>query len=412
MSSRLLSKLSGSAADQAMMSLVSFASSMALIRLASKSDYGLFVLFFSVIYLVQGIQNALVLSPYITRVSSTGSESKEVALYLVTRGLFVISIVSSAFIIISFDRYLTSNNIATTPYILLFFSLALFGWLARESTRAIQYTEGNIRSAVINSIVYASIVVCYLAYSIFISNISLGILFLAIGVAGISVLLIRPRVVSNKLGWRNELVEFLALGKWAIIGAVGAWVTGNYYPFFVNDSFDIKTVADIGASKLLVMPFALLIPAWSSIFRPMIGRWYVDGNFSQISKSVNYSTALIGGCLLIYSLLVFFFYKDISFVFGDKYSDLAYFVVAWCVYYLFFAYRTFCQSVLLCTRVGYKSLSLISLLSFFIFWPSLFFGAKFGPVGVIGSLIFVECFQSIAVWNQVRLTINMQTGYS
>lgn len=409
MKSGLLLRLSGSAADQALMSLISFASSMALIRMATKSEYGLYLIFFSVIYLAQGIQNALILSPFTTRVSGGESSSNGVALYIVTKGLFAIALVFGIMSTLGLNAYLSVSKISTSPYILYFFAFALLGWLSRENTRVVQYVEGNVKSAVLNSTVYATIVLCYLLYSFINFKISLDILFLFIGAAGIFTFAKRPASINGKLGWRNELSHFFELGKWAIIGAVGAWVTGNFYPFFVAANFDIRSVADLGASKLMVMPLALLIPAWSSIFRPIIGRLHTAKKQVELNRIIKRSTAIAALVLMLYALLILLLNANIVFVFGENYSNLTHLVIAWCIYYFFFASRTFLQSVLLCSRLGYKNLSLISLCSFLIFFPSILIGSKFGPIGIIGSLIFTEVFQSLAVSYRVIFTENFES---
>lgn len=388
-----LKKLFGAATDQALLSLANLAISLAFIRYGSKSEYGLYVLLLTPIYLAQGLQNALFLSPYVTRVAGGQSTNRQDSISFLVWGQFAFLALVAVISGLGLYFYFVLSDQETSYKMVAAVSFGIVGALLREAVRSYQYSSGNVGGALRGNFLYSLVLFAFLAWCFVEKQISLIGAFAAMGLGGVMALAIRGFSFTPMCNVLVEMKHFWSLGRWAVIGVVLTWVNSNSYPFVLAKEYGLEVVGEVNAARLFWMPLVLILPAWSNLFRPIFSRLFSEKKIAEIQHLITRST-LIGGLLLIvFGLSVSILYPYISWLLGNSYQSIGPLIGVWCFYYLFFFMRTVNQAVLMIDQAGYRQLSKISTVMFILLWPLLFGGAMFGPLGVVLALGLLEFVQ-------------------
>lgn len=394
----LLRKVLGAASDQVMLSLVNFAVSLALIRLGTKADYGLYVLLLGAIYFAQGIQNALLMSPFATRSGMVEKDRSADAYGAVYWGQ--LGFVSIACIVGVVGAYIAIHysKLGGKGILPLFFGAALTGWLLREWSRSIQYAYGNLRRALVSNGVYSFALMASVCYGLFLSSLELATVFAAIGLGGflsaVGCLIETP----SRRGSLRELKEFWLLARWALFGVFLTWINSNFYPYLVAEEFGLDAVGELNAARLFLMPFVVLVPAWGSLFRPIVIRWFSENRIHDIRRVI-YLSILCGSIGVVgHGAFLFAFYDEFAFLVGAEYGGLGSLILAWSFYYLFFVIRNILQAVMFVDEPGYRKLAQNSWFAFLGFLPAMYLGLRFGVAGVVVALGCIEALQTFSIF--------------
>lgn len=395
-----LKKLFGAATDQALLSLANLTISLAFIRFGTKTEYGLYVLLLTPIYLAQGLQNALFLSPYVTRVAGGHSTNRQVSVSFLVWGqgafLAVVALLSG----VGLYFYFALSGQGSGFTMVFAVSFGIVGALLREAVRSFQYSSGNVAGALRGNFLYSFVLFAFLAWCFVDKQISLIGAFAAMGLGGVMALLIRGFSVTPVVNFLEEMKHFWMLGRWAVVGVVLTWVNSNFYPFVLAREYGLDVVGEVNAARLFWMPLVLVLPAWSNLFRPILSKLFAEKNIADIKNLLRRSTLIGGLGLILFGLAVSLLYPYIGWLLGNSYEGIGPLIGVWCFYYLFFFMRTVSQAVLMIDQAGYRQLSKISTVMFIFLWPLLFVGAIFGPLGVVLALGVLECLQWILVRKQ------------
>ena len=129
---------------QGMLSLTNFMIGFSLARYSTKSDYGLYVILYSIIVMVGNYQNALVNSP-LTVLSPQKNEKEKIS-FLSGLGfgqwLFFIPFITLTLIVFSVYSFFSQNYILLKYIFILSFATSTF--LFREFIRTINYSKLRI----------------------------------------------------------------------------------------------------------------------------------------------------------------------------------------------------------------------------------------------------------------------------
>jgi O-antigen/teichoic acid export membrane protein len=390
------------ALDQAWLSAINFGISIAFIRYGEKAEYGLYVLLLSPIYLIQGIQNAVFLSPFVTLYPQRPSSGKSSAIqYLVWGQLVFVGLAATLGFLVLLGYQWAMASPLDVPMAIAF-SAAIAGALAREASRSFQYVHGRAGWALAGDLLYGTVIISAIALLISKGSISAMAILAIIGVAGI-LPLIRSAFGSARASFALPAAErtaFWACGRWAVIGVGVTWVNLSMYPYIAAASFGVTSVAEINAARLFMMPLVLGLPAWSNMLRPKFSNWFAEKQLSRM-RDVSIKSALLGCALvLIYIGVVVAAYPWLERLLGPAYAGILPLVIAWSVFFLVTTIRTVLMATLMVNEAGYKSLTQFSFIALLVFMPAMAVASRFTAVWIIGALILTELIQVLVVARQ------------
>ncbi len=392
------------AIDQAWVSLLNLSIALVFVRFGEKSEYGIFVMLMSLVYLVQSFQNALILSPLATLLPAAEEKEKATikatALKAQTAFLMAASMIATTGFII-YDLF---ANDRIQVELIAAFVIAVAGISIREGMRSIQYCQGRAADALKANILYGGSLIILLALNFLLGEVDATSMLLLTGAAAIfPFVLLResPGDLSfSKATWNR----FWNFGRWGMIGASLTWFNLYAYPLVVGFRSDVESVAEINAARLFLTPFAVGITAWSNLYRPKISGWFSTGHREAVRRLslVSIGSALF--CLGIFSLPLVFAYPLLESVLGDQYSGLRWVVFAWVAFFSVSMLRTVFMATLMTNEDGYKTLQNVSLISLCFSLMALWFASPYGTVAVVGVLCAVELFQAVIIgrlaWNR------------
>lgn len=385
------------AVDQAWISLVNFSIAFLFIRFGEKSEYGVYTMLMTLVYFIQSVQNALILSPLATVLpaahASERSSVTATALRAQTSFLLGAAIIAALGLL----GYQMVAGHEVEPILIIAFALGAFGISAREGLRAFSYCEGNVLAALKGDLVFGACALMGLLAIAWLSRIDARLALAATGIAAlVPFVLLRQSAGDGRFSgeiWR----KFWACGRWSLIGAGLTWVNLYAYPLIVGLRTDAETVAELSAARLFLTPAAIGITAWSNLCRPKISGWFSQRDLAPIRKISLYSLAAALFSLAIFSLFVHLFYGDVEPVLGAQYGGLQGIVMAWSVFFVFSVARSIFMASLMVNEQGYKALQTVSVASLLLSLTGLWFAAPFGAVAVVGVLCLVEAFQALIV---------------
>ena len=133
-------------------------------------------------------------------------------------------------------------------------------------------------------------------------------LALAAGVAG----RIGYRAFAREPGWIDSDAapywrEMRRLGIWATIGAVIFWLFSQSYNYILAARVDLTAVADVNASRMLLMPAMLLTTGVRSLLGPMSTTWLTQFGLDRLLKRLLVFIVGLAVLQLMYFAFLWFF---------------------------------------------------------------------------------------------------------
>ena len=355
-----------SLSDQAWLSLLNLAISLAFIRFASKEDYGVYLMLLTPLFLVQGIQNALILSPVATVLPSAKTSERGLTHDTAVASLTAFVLVAGVLSGIALTIYEWTAQNTLQPLLIIGFSLTAAGVCAREGARTLFYTRGMAVAAFRSDLVYGLGLLTGIGALCYFAALSTENALLATGFAALWTYAFRLRFLGELK------VDLAVLRKfWA--------------------------VADINGARLFLMPVGLAITAWSNVFRPRISAWAAEGRQSEIEKlslrSIKLGLVILG----IAAGLLLPAYPLVEPHLGGEYHGLLPLVILWTVFFALNLVRCVLMATLMTTPDGYKSLQAASCVALVIALPGLTLLSQFGAVWVLSVVIAVEAMQLMMI---------------
>lgn len=384
-------------ADQAWLSLLNFAISLAFIWGASKAEYGYYLLLIAPLMLVQSIQNAIVNSPLATFLPATGEKDKPDLRRTAASLHIYLALVGAVVGGLGLAVYEHWAGLTVDGILLAGFSFAIVGTIAREAQRSFAYVHGQGVRALAGDLAYGAALLAGITWAILGDQLTAGMVLLLTGVAGVLPLLAKVSTFQGLQIHREPMRQFWSCGRWALPSVVVTWVNLSAYPYFAEHALGLATVADIGASRLFLMPVGLAMTAWSNWYRPRISAWLSAGDAAAVRRLTHRS--LIGGWvgLAVLAALILVAYPFIEPALGDQYAGLQPLVLMWLLFFALSLARSVYMATLMTDAQGYKILHHITWLALALSLPGFILFSDNGALWVVGVLCVVELAQLILV---------------
>lgn len=384
-------------ADQAWLSLLNFAISLAFIWGGSKSEFGYYLLLVAPLTLVQGIQNAIINSPLATLLPAAGDDDRPalsrtaVSLhgYLAVAGALL-----GGFGLIAYNYW---AGLEVDGMLVVGFAFAIVGTIAREAQRSFAYVQGQGVRALGGDLAYGLVLSTGIAWAILGDHLTAKIAVLLTGLAGVLPLLYRARSFQGMQVDSDSMRQFWSCGRWAFPSVVVTWINLSAYPYFAESALGLEAVADIGAARLFLMPVGLTMTAWSNWYRPRISAWLAAGNTAAVKRLTQKS--LFGGwvVLAMLAVLIVVAYPLIEPALGTQYVALQPLVLVWLLFFALSLARNVYMATLMTDAQGYKILHHITWLALALSLPGFILLSAHGAPWVVGVLCAVELVQLVLV---------------
>lgn len=411
--------------DQAWLSGLNFLLALLFIRFADKAQYGLYLLLLSPLLLWQSVQQALLLSPFVTlypQRDAAGQRQVLRALWHAHAGLLLLAALTGLAGVWLYAQWHDQAD----GWLALAFALASVGTLGREAVRQYQYVRLDVAAALSADLLYGLALLAGLALLLWLGQVTAAGVLACSGLAGVlPFMLSRQRHREPALpiddartgALRGELLQFWRCGRWSLIGSSVTWINLSAYPYVAAYAFGVAATADIGAARQLLMPIAFSFPVWSNLLRPRIARWYADGNVERIVRLSLLSIWLgSAGFIALMILLWLVFPRLIGFL-GPDYANIWPLVVAWAAFFLITLVRTVLMASLYVSEAGYRFFSRTSLAALLLFVPVMLLALELSPLWIVLGLVAVELLQTLLIlqetrhcWQRWRRTSVLQSG--
>ena len=270
-SSSLIFKSGIASIDQAILSLLNFFISILLIKTVAKVEYGYYAYAFSISIFLITIQNAVINAPLAMLLASKKEGQKRQYCGALCYGQFLgilpaICIALTGIVLLWLWRLDgTQASIAAAV------SFAAMGILYREFLRAYFFANESPIQVLRLDGLYVMLFLSLIALGYLISNISVTLIFILMGISALTV----SWFCSRGLGWRYQFKsvkdsykENWNFGRWILFGVIVTHVQQYSYLYLLGALIGSEMVAEVAASKVLMAPLLLAMIGWRKIAVP------------------------------------------------------------------------------------------------------------------------------------------------
>ncbi|MBB85721.1 MAG: hypothetical protein CMP06_00225 [Xanthomonadales bacterium] len=376
--------------DQAMLSALNLLIGLAIIRLGEKLDYGIYVQLFTLLLLAQSLQDAAINAPMV----ALAPQHRARRMRAICAQLFRLQLGLSILVaFLAFTGILaTSWRVgaeALPPSTAWPFALAVLGHTARGYARDYAFLLLLPKRVLALDTLYVGLVLLGLAAGVALERLDVEWVFgciatagLAAGGFGLQQTGLRPFGQHGR--GRDVFRKAWALGRWAIPSVVLWWLSNYAVIYVVAVLMGVLATADVGASRLLLMPIGLCSVAWGNIFLPRASRWIAAHDFAQVEKVAAVASVLLALLIGIYMLVLLAVYDWLeAWVLGEEYAGLEGLTIAWAVYFGALSFRSAATHAL-SAGAQYRSLFGYTVLGLCITLPLVI--AMTSGVGVTGAV--------------------------
>lgn len=308
------------ALDQGLLSLVNFGVQVLLIKTVTKSEFGFYSLSMSIIMYLMSFQNAVVNTPITVSIAGLTNENKKNYISSIFTGQFLILALIGIIGIIIFIAdlvFIDSYSFLMVASI----GIGSFGILNREFLRAYYFAEEVplkvLKLDIIYTLVYLSLILILFYFKLL--NVFYVIILMGVSSALDSLIINR----DNKFIWDFAQIKLSFLknwfiSKWALIGITVTHIQGFAYLYVIGGLLGSAAMAEVSASRLLLMPLGLIINGWGNVIRPYGSKLREQGKLKQFFNNL-VKVSLIYPLLVLILVAVIFLLKDhIIYLFLDK----------------------------------------------------------------------------------------------
>ncbi|GAC1630567.1 MAG: hypothetical protein NVS9B10_23110 [Nevskia sp.] len=299
---RLLRLFSFAVIDQALLSGANFLLGFLLIRYTGGADYGMFVLAQATILLMIVAQGAWITGPIYVIAPKREPEQRRELLsairssqhwllrWLVLAGIFVPPI--------GYAFGLWNGDVALVSIATIF---AAWKALLREYCRTVLLTYGKSRALLKMDAIYVAVLVGGALIALIMprhAEIAGHVLEVPVALWAVLALMSAAwyghfradRALAGDPGWvpttdaRQHWRQILPLGVWSAAGAGIYWLFSQSYNYIIASQIGLEAVADVNATRMLLMPAILITVGVKGLLIPSAAGWLKEFGITVLLK--------------------------------------------------------------------------------------------------------------------------------
>jgi len=324
--------------DQALLSALSFALSLALIRYAPPAEYGLYAQLLNLQSLFSVVHAGLFVSGLLAIHPSLNTDSRPTFTGRLARSDACFGIASAP--VIAAVTYVGALSLRS-PISAAFAAasaLAVVGLWWREFSRAAYFADLHADRVLALDLFYAMAVALVLALLTQFIAVSAASVVLATGVAGVAAggfALIRfagrspvtVGVPSLRQAWRH--------GQWDTYGSVVTWLQSQSYVFFAAAAGGLAMAGAVSAARLMGMPLALAWAGGANVLRVSIAKALAADDVAKAANVVRHALLLVIVVSALYVLFITAAFPAVDrYLYHYKFVGLGTHVSWWLAYFV------------------------------------------------------------------------------
>jgi O-antigen/teichoic acid export membrane protein len=419
----LLTKTTLAVIDQGLLSAVNFFVSVVLIKNTAKTEYGYYAIAFAALMLFISVQNAVVTTPLTVLLpSKKPAEKKEyISSLLSGQYAFLLPLSFIFLLVVVAGRFLAIDTLKTR--IALAFIVAVLGVLLREFLRACLFAVYRAGRVLVVDTVYVLVYVSAIGLLSLTRSVSVALVLILMGVSAVAASLMSSGFIEWRSRWpsiKKSYSENWLFGRWALAGVVISHVQNYAYLYLLGALLGSTAVADVSASRLLLMPLVLV--GWGKVALPLGARLHGEKRVADFFKIQMAAAVAFVIVIQLYVFLVNRFAPLLgSLVLTDKYLDALEFATLWGAIFSV-GFVALCASFGLQAMKQFKAITQMSAITMLLTVLSTFlFIRGLATLGGLYALLTGETSLAILLWyrfivnvypapvGRIRLLINRLT---
>ncbi len=391
----VLQKTAGSLFTQGMLSIANFVVAFSIAKYASKSEYGIYVILFSIIGIAGNYQSALVNTPLTVLVPKKDSTEKVLFVSGLGFGQWILYLPLIILSIIIVTIYSLFYQDFTLLHHVLVLSLGILTYLLYEFIRTVNYSKLRIHLLVKMDALFVIFVALGISILIVFHKVtcSYSITILGAGYFIAAIFGISYAQDTYIINWKSIVHSFRETwrySRWALIGVTSNIFMNRGYIYIVSASLGLEKIAEISLARLLLRPVGLFLSSSGNI---TLAKGAEVLNIKGLARFK--MLIMVISCFLVLVCISYLFglwilYDYLISFLGEKYGSIQGFLFLWGIFFLVHSLRyPITNALVVCKE--FKALAKYDVMSAIITIASCLILTKtFEGYGTIISLIVGE----------------------
>ena len=388
--------------DQALLSALSFAVSIILIKSIPKSEFGYYSIAVAISLFLISVQNAVVNTPLAVLLVTKKDLDKRQYVSSLCYGQFlaVLPAVCLALVLIAVMQYRGFD--ATQISIAAALCSAVVGLLFREFLRSYLFAEGTPIQVLKMDVLYVAIFMGFLAFTYLFWEMSVAAVFIQMGMSALLVALLFSRNLEYRIhlsSVRESYRENWIFGRWSLMGVCITHTQNYSYLYLLGAILGSLAVADVSAARLLLMPMMLVQVGWGKIAVPHGSRLREEGQIHRFFKEQIVSSLFFLVAVAVYVVLLLVFSGALqNYLLSEKYSSSFRYVVTWGAIFVA-GFITMNASYGLQVMMMFRTITKISFFTMVVTVGSAYFLIQgYGIGGGLVALLLGQILLGVGLW--------------
>jgi O-antigen/teichoic acid export membrane protein len=287
--------------DQGALSLATFVVGILVARATSKEEYGLYILGWSLLLILQGFHKALVGVPFTVYAPRLSPPERTIYQGSTLVHTLVLGLIISAMLMF----FWLWNPLQHTPQftgiedLLPLLAITVIPFMTRDFMRNAMLAQLEVSASVLVNLTATVFLVIVLGALFATKTLTVNNSFYtyaATSCAAAVYMIVTYRTRIKFVGSRliSDLARGWRIGKWIVVNAMGYTAASQAYPWMLLYFIDPETVAVFGACLAIAGLFTPLLRGATAYILPRMAHAYKDGDDINLSRMLRLSLLVLG----------------------------------------------------------------------------------------------------------------------
>jgi O-antigen/teichoic acid export membrane protein len=298
--------------DQVVLSGANFLVGFVLIRYASDRDYALYVLVQSALLLLVTMHAAYLTGPLAVLTPKLPAEERWQTIGSVKRTQRrLLRMVALPLLGLPLLGYLSGLLSGLLASVIATGIVATWAALRRDYLRSVLLMASRPHQLLGADAVYAAVLLAGVAAAVSAGKQVVIGATCALVIAGWAGAAAAHRSIAVYPGWTEARAvsiwpDIRRLGFWSLLGSSIYWFLGQSYSYLLATRLDLTAVADVNATRLLLMPAIVLTIGVASLLGPTAATWYAQIGLHRLVRRLIVILLAVGLLEAVYFVAVWF----------------------------------------------------------------------------------------------------------